>query len=111
MRPTILTEHANDKSVFKDFRLIGIVVTDGGDSAGQIANATPPHADFSRHLAVLSDQSMRGAMNVLGPFEKIPVIALPHAREERKFEMIVCVDQAGKKQQSGEVRFNARRLV
>src|SRR5579863_5639676 len=54
MRPSVFAKNADDKIVFKYGGLVGIVVAYGGHAAEQVANPTPPQANFARDLAMLA---------------------------------------------------------
>ena len=94
---------SDGEAIVEDLFDIGIVMTDGGDAAEEIADSAPPEAHIFGNLTMLADGRDLGMMNVLGPLDKAAVSALAEAGEQRKFQMIVGVDKAREQQETGQI--------
>ena len=104
MGPAEVFENANGEIFGEDRGIVGIVVTDGGCAAEKIADAAPPEASFAWNLTVFGDRGTAGLVDVFDPFEEVLVAAATEPREKREFEMVVSVDEAGKNEESVEVK-------
>src|SRR6516164_871955 len=106
MSPTKFSKHP-DGEFFPKHILIGIVVTNCRDSAQEIADAAPPQPHIPLHLTVLRDRRTPRLVNVLCPFQKIPVASLSEAWEQCKFQVIVRVDQAWQEEKPSQIHVDS----
>ena len=109
MRPAKPGENTDGEVGGEQFARKRVVMADGGYAAEQIADGSPPKTNGLRHLAMTSDERGVGAMDLFGPFDGVLIRSCAEIGKEAELKVIMCVDEAGKQQISGQIDDGCRR--
>src|SRR5215472_585856 len=103
--PSIVSEDSHNEVCGKHQGFKRIVMAHGSYATQNITNPTPPQPNLFWNLALTGNLSCPRAMNVLCPLKKVAITSSAHSRKKRKFQMVMCVDQAGKQQVVPQINF------
>src|ERR1700733_1307291 len=111
MIPSKVADHAQGKIISLELGLRWIVMADGRDAAKKIAQRPPPLAHIFRNSTMRSDRVGEHLMDVARPLRGIRVRRVAKPRKERKFKMIMRVDESRQQKISAEIDFVRTRFV
>src|SRR5580698_2331320 len=101
--PSKSLHYAHRKPLLKSF-VVRIVVCDGGHSAQEIFQSTPPETDCLRNCQVLLDGRTVGMVNVLRPGGRIGIRAAAQPGKQIELQMVVRINQSGQDQMAVKIQ-------
>src|SRR6202040_3899342 len=94
--PSVVRDHPYGKVPNQQERINRVVLTYGGGTAQQVADATPPQANVIRHSFVKRNLLGFPGLNVQRPLSRVLVWRRAQPGKERKLKVIVCIHQPWK---------------
>ena len=80
MRPSVIAKHTNRKMIVERWRVF-VVVTDGGHTAEQVANPSPPKAGGFVDFPQAADWLIFGTVDIERPLMGVRVRAISKPRK------------------------------
>ena len=103
MIPSKVADHAHRKIISFKLALRWIVMADRRYAAKKIAQSAPPQAHIFRNSPMRSDRLGKRLMDVARPTRSIRVRWVAESWKERKFEMVVRVDEPRQQKISAQI--------
>jgi hypothetical protein len=110
MTPTVIPNYSNRKVFSLQLRPKRVVMTDRCDPAKEVSYSTPPKSKILRDSPMLCNGVWKSAVNILSPFNVIPIRRIPQSWEKCELEMIMRINESRQEQKPVEVDVFAVRL-